>query len=119
VALAEARDRLRLEVREPAAEALALAQDRQPREAGLEALEAEPLVEAALVRHRPAPLLVVVGDVQRVGRRPAALRQRSAGRRRPRSRPDTSRPAPTPAASAAAPLRARTQSRGGDRRPCT
>ena len=56
------------------AEALALAQDRDPREPGLESLEAEALVQAALVAHRPAPLLVVVRDVGRVGRRPAADR---------------------------------------------
>ena len=68
----EARDRVGVEVRERAAEVLALAQDRQPREARLEPFEAEPLVEAALVRDRTAPLLVVVRDVERVARRPAA-----------------------------------------------
>src|SRR5581483_12465011 len=55
VALAEARDLLRNEVRERRAERLALAQDRDPREAGLEALEAEALVQAALVAHGAAP----------------------------------------------------------------
>ena len=43
-----------------ARKACALAQDRQPREARLEALEAEPLVDAALVADRPSPFLVVV-----------------------------------------------------------
>jgi hypothetical protein len=72
VTVAEACDRIGIEVRERVPEVLALAQDRQPRETGLEPLEAEPLVEAALVPHRPAPFLVVVRDVELVGRRPAA-----------------------------------------------
>ena len=54
-----------------AAERLALAEDRDPREARLEPLEAETLVEAALVAHRAPPLLVVVGDV-RAGRSSAS-----------------------------------------------
>ena len=89
------------------AEVLALAQDRQPREPRLEALEAEPLVESALVRDRPPPLLVVVGDVERVGRRPAAgtgVRRRRHGRRRRRSAPGTSRPARTRAATSGRPV---------------
>ena len=49
VALAEARDRLRVEAGERVPEVLPLAQDRQPGEPGLEALEAEPLVDAGLV----------------------------------------------------------------------
>ena len=73
VALAERGDTIGLEARECGPEALALAQDRQPGEAGLEALEAEPLVEAALVADRAAPLLVVVGVVPLVGRFPAAF----------------------------------------------
>ena len=44
----------------------------EPREPRLEALEAEPLEQAALVANRPAPLLVVVGVVRRVRARPAA-----------------------------------------------
>src|SRR5438105_11124155 len=38
--------------------AVPLAEDRQPREAGLETLEAEPLVQPVLVADRAAPLLV-------------------------------------------------------------
>ena len=71
VALAEARDRFGIEAGEGGAEVLALAQDRQPRQPGLEALEAQPLEQAALVGDGPSPLLVVVGDVGRV-RLPAA-----------------------------------------------
>ena len=74
VAVAEARDALGIEAAEATAERLALAQDRDPGEPRLEALEAQPLVEAALVAYRPPPLLVVVRDVRRVGRRPAADR---------------------------------------------
>ena len=40
-------------------------------EPGLEALEAQALVDAALGRDRAPPFLVVVGEVQRIGRRPA------------------------------------------------
>ena len=52
-----------VEAVEGGAEVLALAQDREPGEAGLERLERQPLVEPAVVGDRPAPLLVVVGDV--------------------------------------------------------
>ena len=69
VALAEPGDGLDLEARERGPEVLALAQDRQPRQARLEALQHQPLVDAAVVGDRPAPLLVVVGGV--VGRRAA------------------------------------------------
>ena len=54
------------------AEVLALAQDRQPREAGLEAFEAELLVEARVVDDRPAPLVVVVRGVVGRARAPRA-----------------------------------------------
>ena len=49
-------------------------------EPGLERLQAQPLVQRRVVAHRPAPLLVVVGDV--VGRRHAP-RSSAAGRRGP------------------------------------
>jgi len=72
VALAEAGDAIGVEALERRAEALTLAQDRQPRQPRLEAFEAEPFVEAALVRDGAPPLFVVVGVVERVGRLPAA-----------------------------------------------
>ncbi len=72
VALAEASDSLGIEVLERLPKALALAQDREPGQPRLEALEAKPFVEAALVQHWPAPFLVVVGDVRRVVAAPAA-----------------------------------------------
>src|SRR6476469_7626000 len=72
VPLVERGDAIRIEPVERRPEALALAQDRQPAETGLEAFEAEPLVEAALVADGASPLLVVVGEVERVGRLPAA-----------------------------------------------
>ena len=62
----EARHRVDLEVRERGAEVLALAEDRQPRETRHEALEAELLEEAPIVRHRPPPLAVVIGPIQLV-----------------------------------------------------
>jgi hypothetical protein len=79
VPLAEAGDALGVETLERRAKRLALAEDREPRETGLEPLEAEPLVDATLVGDRAAPLLVVVGDVARVARLPAALQLRRPG----------------------------------------
>ena len=61
-----ARDLLRLEAVEGAAEILALAQDRDPRQPGLEAVEHQLLVERAVVVFRHAPFVVVIGDVERV-----------------------------------------------------
>jgi hypothetical protein len=77
VAFVEARDARWVEAGERAPEVAALAQDRQPRQAGLEAFEAEPLVDPALVDDRPAPLLVVVALVQLVRGVPAALQPTS------------------------------------------
>jgi hypothetical protein len=54
------------------AEGRTLAEDRQPREPGLEALEGEQLEEGVVAVQRTPPLLVVIGDVERVGRAPAA-----------------------------------------------
>ena len=48
---------------EGGAEVLPLAQDRQPGQPGLEALQAEPLEDRRVAVQRAAPLLVVVGDV--------------------------------------------------------
>ena len=67
VARAELGDRGGVEARERAAERLALAQDRHPREPGLEALETELLEQPAVVDDGQAPLAVVVGAVVRVG----------------------------------------------------
>jgi hypothetical protein len=72
VAVAEGGDPVGIEPFERGAKALALAQDRQPAEPGLETLETQSLVEPALIADGATPLLVVVGDVERVGRRPAA-----------------------------------------------
>src|SRR5215210_3328 len=74
VALAERGHRVDLEIRERRTEVLALAQDREPREPGLEALEHHALVEAAVVAHRPPPLLVVVALIVRRGSAPPAAR---------------------------------------------
>src|SRR5262245_24214287 len=65
-----ARDFRRLEAVEGAAEILALAQDGDPGEPGLEAVENELLVERAVVVFRHAPFLVVIGDVERILLRP-------------------------------------------------
>ena len=61
-----ARDFLRLEIVEGAAEILALAQDRDPRQPGLESVEHEFLVECAIVEFRHAPFVVVIGDIERI-----------------------------------------------------
>src|SRR4051812_40715597 len=56
-------DDLRYEPAECAPEGIALAQDSEPRQPGLEALEADLLVDAPVVGHGPAPFVIVVRDV--------------------------------------------------------
>ena len=63
VIVAEAGDGLGLEVRERGPERLALAQDRDPGEPGLERLERHALEQPAVVDDGAAPLLVVVALV--------------------------------------------------------
>ena len=70
VARAEARDHGGLELREGAAEVLALAEDRDPAQARLKTFEADLLEQPPVVGDRPAPLVVVVVDVERIGARP-------------------------------------------------
>src|SRR5262249_44219637 len=65
-----ARDFRGLEGVEGAPEILALAQDGDPGQPGLEAVENELLVERAVVVFRHAPFLVVIGDVERILLRP-------------------------------------------------
>ena len=57
---------------EGAAEVLALAQDGDPRQPGLEAVEHQLLVQRAVVVFRHAPFVVVIGDVERILPRPGA-----------------------------------------------
>ena len=64
------RDPVGVEVVERRPERRPLAQDRRPRQPGLERLEADPLEHPALVADRHAPLGVVVLLHQRVRRRP-------------------------------------------------
>jgi hypothetical protein len=59
----EFRHAVDVEARERPAKPLALAEDGEPGEAGLECLERQPLEQLALAVERPAPLLVVVGEV--------------------------------------------------------
>src|ERR1700719_2211682 len=61
-----ARDFLRNEIVEGAAEVLPLAQDGDPRQPGLETVEHEFFIERAIVVFRHAPFLVVIGDVERI-----------------------------------------------------
>ncbi len=67
-------DLLGVEVRERGAKALALVQDGEPAQAGLKTLQADLLEQPAVVRHRKAPLGVVVVAVQRRGLAPGATR---------------------------------------------
>src|SRR5262249_40838735 len=55
-----------VEIVKGTAEILALAQDRDPRQPGLEAIEHELLVERPVVEFRHAPFFVVVSDVKRI-----------------------------------------------------
>ena len=63
VLVAEARDLAEVEAGEGLPEILALPQNRQPRQAGLEALEADLLEETHVVGDRTTPFAVVVGHV--------------------------------------------------------
>jgi hypothetical protein len=72
VAVAVGRDDVGLEAVERLAEAGPFAEDDQPREPGLEGLERQELEHRPLVAQGPAPLVVVVGDVERVAGAPAA-----------------------------------------------
>ena len=72
VVVAVAGDDVGLEAVERLAEARALAEDDQPREPGLERLQGHELEHRPLVAQRPAPLVVVVVDVERVAGAPAA-----------------------------------------------
>ena len=73
VTLTEAGNLIGVEAGEGGTKVLPLPEDRQPREAGLEAFETQTLVDTPFGRDRPSPLLVVVGEVQRIGRFPAAF----------------------------------------------
>ena len=70
VALAHVGDAGDVEAVEDFAEAVALPEDGDPGEAGLEAFEAELLEEPVVGGDRTAPFVVVVGDVERVGAGP-------------------------------------------------
>src|SRR4029077_11365640 len=72
-----------VEPREGGAEVLPLAQDRQPGQPGLEALQAEPLEDGRVAVQRAAPLLVVVRDVLGGTQPPRAAQLSVLGRSRP------------------------------------
>src|SRR5581483_2113731 len=68
-------DFFRIEIVKRTAEIVAFAQDRDPRQPGLESVEDQLFEEGAVVVLRHAPFLVVVGDVQGVLLRPRAAAQ--------------------------------------------
>ena len=72
VVLVELGDALDREAGERLPKALALAEDRQPREPGLESLQREELEERVVAPLLATPLLVVVGAIERVVAAPAA-----------------------------------------------
>ena len=80
-----------VEAGEGVAEILALAEDRQPRQAGLEALEADLLEQPEIVGDRPPPFAIVIDRVVRRARHPrrsAPCRpRRQSGLRSPPSGP--------------------------------
>ena len=65
VVLVEVGDEPRVEAGEGSTEVFALAQDGQPRQAGLEALEAQLFEQAMIVGNAEAPFGVVIGEVVR------------------------------------------------------
>ncbi len=62
----ESGDRLEVETGERGAEVVPLAQDGQPRKAGLKPFEADLLEQPPVIGDRPSPLVVVVADIKRV-----------------------------------------------------
>ena len=64
----------RLETSKHLTKALPLPEDRDPREPGLEAFEADLLEQASVVDHRSPPLVVVVCDVERISAGPGTTR---------------------------------------------
>src|SRR6185503_12461286 len=72
VARREAGDAIDVEVHERAPEVLALPEDRQPAQTGLEAFEADLLEQTAVVFDRLPPLAIVILDVERIGPAPPA-----------------------------------------------
>ena len=73
--VAPAHDLLRVEAVERLAEGRALAQDGDPGEPGLEAVEHQLLEHRPVVVFGHAPFLVVIGDVERIDARPRTARQ--------------------------------------------
>ena len=72
VVFAEGGHRRGVEPGEGGPEVLPLAQDGQPGQPGLEALQAEPLEDADVAADRPAPLLVVIGEILGSAQTPGA-----------------------------------------------
>ena len=73
--VAPAHDLLGVEAVERLAEGRALAQDGDPGESGLEAVEHELLEHRPIVVFGHAPFLVMIGDIERIDARPGAARQ--------------------------------------------
>src|SRR5690349_23199846 len=61
-----------IEIPEGLSEVLALAENRDPAQPGLKALEADLLEQTAVVGDRPAPLVIVIPDVEVIFTRPPA-----------------------------------------------
>src|SRR4030095_4407909 len=72
VAGRETGDFVDVEIGERGAKILALGEDGSPAQARLKSLETQFLEQTSIIRHREAPLLVVIGEELRRGRTPAA-----------------------------------------------
>ena len=70
--LVEIGDLVEIETGESRAEILALAQDGQPGQAGLEAFEADLFEQPPIVGDRAAPFVVVIAAVERIAAVPGA-----------------------------------------------
>src|SRR5579862_5141009 len=82
LALAISRDLCRLEAVEGAAKILPFAQNRDPGQARLEAVEDQLFIERPRVEFRHAPFLVVIGDIKRILAGPGTTPCRRAFHRR-------------------------------------
>src|SRR3546814_15424056 len=80
IGFGESRDLAEIETGKGGAEIVTLGEDRAPRQAGLEAFEAQLLEQAVIVIDRTAPFIVVIGDVVGLRRAPKTAGPAVSGR---------------------------------------
>src|SRR5438132_2203591 len=79
VARTKTRDALEIKTRESLAKRVALAENRPPAQARLEAFQTDLLEQSPIVGHGKAPFAVVIADIERIFAGPAAAVNRIVG----------------------------------------